>query len=566
MNRIIPINAILLGGFTHALMGQAAKASPTHEADLLANISYENVRQLRHQKPQKTPNWARKIIEEKIRVLKERAERSYWETGRWYYVKYDNGDCGDSVWWDEVSSDRVYVQLQGLVGGIENLPNYSPENHRKAIAFWQGWQDDKTGLFHNPFFVDPKNPAVARETAGYKAAQYRRRPEHERVVQKYVPNLLKALGIKPLHSVFEKRRMVSEDISSTIKDLEKALVHGRRGQKVGNQITRELWVMADHIDQGKVELIDDHERLMSLLMRRFDAKTGLMGSKPKFADYTTSANNVKCFARIVGYLGLENYPRRDALADSLADAFRKNGVTHPGAIRNWSYLSTLAIQQTDHRREDLLHAIGNLVRGFESGGNPGYAWMALSTATAWLHWDIADCEAFPGEPSVAQCYNGLNRPYRSVVGPFGRWVNLVPRLPEETYGHEGFSWDKHSLHARNAQHAKRKVVDVLPANSVDWNRQTDENGVTTLERRFVLPDADFQNPHLKAKWKGEMEVLLNGIPVRKLSGDFPDYCGLRLSKKAAEALRKGENVLTVRLADSDAAPVFDLGLIDWVRQ
>jgi hypothetical protein len=274
---------------------------------------------------------------------------------------------------------------------------------------------------------------------------------------------------------------------------------------------------------------------------------------------------VKCFARITGYLGLENYPHRDALANSLADAFHKKGVSHSGAIRNWSYLSTLALQQTDHRSEDLFQAIENLVRGFEKSGNPGYAWMALSTATAWMHWDIADCEAFPGEPSVAQCYNGVNRPYRSVVGPFGRWVNFVPRLPEETYGHDGFSWDKHSLRARNAQHARRKVLDVLPASSADWTRSVDEQGVTTLARSFELKDVNLQDPHIKAKWRGELEILLNGISVRKLSGDFPDYCGLRLIEKAAQALRKGENILSVRLKHSDAAPLPDLGLVDWVH-
>ena len=487
-----------------AVMGQAECAE---KPALLAEISYENVRHLRHQELQATPEWARKVIEEKIRVLKGRAESSYQKTGIWYYVKHDNGDCGDGVWWDEVSSDRVYTQLMGLVGGIENLPNYSPENHRKAIAFWQGWQDGKTGLFHNPFFVDPKNPAVARETAGYKTAQYRRRPEHERVVQKYVPNLLKALGSKPLHPVLEDRKLAKDDMASTVEGLEKILIHGGRGQRIGNQVTREIWVMAEHADEGKVELIPDCERLMSLLLRRFDANTGLLGSKPNFSDYNTSANNVKCFARITGYLGLENYPHRDALANSLADAFHKKGVAQSGAIRNWTYLSTLALQQTDHRSEDLFQAIENLVRGFEKSGNPGYAWMALSTATAWLHWDIAACEAFPGEPSVAQCYNGVNRPYRVVVGPFGRWVNFVPRLPEETHGHDGFSWDKHSLRARNAQHARRKVLDVLPASSADWTRSVDEQGVTTLARRFELKDVKLQDPHIKAKWKGELVTM-----------------------------------------------------------
>jgi hypothetical protein len=116
-----------------------AMKNTKQRTDLMATISYENVKHLRRPAQQKTPDWARKVFEEKVRVLKERAERNYKETGRWYYVKYENGDCGDGVWWDEVASDRVYVQLQGLLGGIEKLPNYSPDNHKKAIAFWQHW-------------------------------------------------------------------------------------------------------------------------------------------------------------------------------------------------------------------------------------------------------------------------------------------------------------------------------------------------------------------------------------------------------------------------------------------
>jgi predicted ATPase len=86
-----------------------------------------------------------------------------------------------------------------------------------------------------------------------------------------------------------------------------------------------------------------------------------------------------------------------------------------------------------------------------------------------------------------------------------------------------------------------------------------------LARSFELKDVKLQDPYLKAKWKGKFEILLNGISVRKLSGDFPDYCGLRLSKKATQALRKGKNILSVRLKHPDATPLPDLGLIDWVH-
>jgi hypothetical protein len=169
---VVAILVIGTGSISRGQAGGAAGEEPvkgsqlSQKTALLAKISYENVKHLRQTAQQKTPDWARAVFEEKVRVLKERAERSYKQTGRWYYVKHDNGDCGDTVWWDEVSSDRVYVQLQGLLGGIENLPNYSPENHRKAIEFYQSWQDEKTGLFHNPHFVDPGIPVASAVRMG----------------------------------------------------------------------------------------------------------------------------------------------------------------------------------------------------------------------------------------------------------------------------------------------------------------------------------------------------------------------------------------------------------------
>jgi hypothetical protein len=560
----IIVVAILLMGTGSISRGQAAGAAGEEPAKssqlsqktaLLAKISYENVKHLRQTAQQEAPDWARTVFEEKVRVLKERAERSYKQTGRWYYMKHDNGDCGDTVWWDEVSSDRVYVQLQGLLGGIENLPNYSPENHRKAIEFYQSWQDEKTGLFHNPHFVDPWNPSSKRSTDGYNARQYRG------VNQKYLPGLLAALGSAPLFEVAEDRKLAEEDVASTVRDLEKALMHGARGSRLGNQVTRQIWIIADHIDKGKTELIPDYEYLMALLLRRFHSGSGLLG-KPRFADYTTSADNVKCNARIIGYIGLENFPYRKALADSLANAFRTKGVRDPGAIRNWAYLCTLVLQQTDHRNDDLYTAIENLVKGFAKGGNPGYAWMALSTSTAWLHWDIAPCEAFE-DPSVALCYNGVNRPYRSVVGPFGRWVNLIPRELDERYGAPGFSWEQHGLRARNSIHEERKVVRVLPPSPEAWTKSTDKQGRLVRRRVFNLDNNTLDHPYLMARWDGQCEVYLNDVLVKKVSGNVPDYCGLYVPEAAARTLKKTDNVILAKALSPDPSTTFDVGLIDW---
>lgn len=561
---IFLMGIIILPGMQAADKKPAKSSKLSEESALLARISYENVKHLRHPAKQKTPDWVRKVFEEKVCALKERLERNYKETGLWYYVKSEESDSGGKVWWDESATHRVYVTLQGFLGGIENLPHYSPENHKKAIDFWQSWQNEETGLFYNPFFVDPANPTVRRKTEGYDPRIYHRRGKDiEKVNQKYVPLVLGGLGTAPLYKVEEERRLTKENIGVSVEDTAKTLKKGARGQTIGNQVTRQIWLMADHIDSGRTELIPDYERLMSLLLRRFDSRTGLLG-KPRFSDYVTSGNNVKCNARIIGYIGLENNPHRRKLADALAQAFSRKGVRQSGAVRNWSYLTTLVLQQTDHRSKDLYTAIENLVKRFANGGQAGYSWMALSTATAWLHWDIADCEAFPGEPSVALCYNGLNRPYRSVVGPFGRWVNLIPRELDETYGSSGFSWEKHSLRARNAAHEKRKVVEIVPASAEGWSKSTDEKGRAILKRAFSLDGKELQAPYLKAKWKGSFELYLNDVLIKRVSGSFPDYCGFYVPDAAAATLKKGDNVIVAKSLTSDSSFTFEVGVIDWI--
>ena len=57
---------------------------------------------------------------------------------------------------------RVWTELQGFLGGLEKLPYYSKDNHKKAIEFWQSWQNKKNGRFYNPILEDPQNPGVWR--------------------------------------------------------------------------------------------------------------------------------------------------------------------------------------------------------------------------------------------------------------------------------------------------------------------------------------------------------------------------------------------------------------------
>jgi hypothetical protein len=224
--------------------------------------------------------------------------------------------------------------LQGFLGGIENLPHYSPENRSKAITFWQSWQNEKNGLFYNPFFVDPANPASHRTNEGYDPERYHRRGKDiEKVNQKYLPLVLTALGAAPLYQVEEERRVADENIGAAVEGIESALKKGARGQTVGNQVTRQIWLMADHIDRGRTELIPDYEHLMALLLHRFNPGTGLLGKPdsgrlksptfghfkiPHFQDYSAPCYGCllqggslhgKCFES--GYARFDHHPSRE---------------------------------------------------------------------------------------------------------------------------------------------------------------------------------------------------------------------------------------------------------------
>ena len=330
-------------------------------------------------------------------------------------------------------------------------------------------------------------------------------------------------------------------------------------QYIGNEIARKIWVLADHVENGNAQLRADFELVASMLLVRYDRNTGLLG-KANFQDYSTSANGVKSYARLVGYIGIENIPFRKQLADALAKAFAKKGVSNPRATRNWSCLCSLSLQQTEHRSEELYTAIENLAKRFTGGADSGYGWMTLSTASAWLNWDLAPCEAF-NDPSVNLCYNGLNRPYRYVVGPFGKWVNSIEKAPHEIYGHAEFSMEKYNLRERNRQHEKRQIVELVPASAEKWEVSSIA-GKSKLSRQFSLSEIP-KNPYLKLQWNHDVEVFINGISMGKKLAGIDGHVGIYLPKEVRQSLKKGDNSLVVVSLEKAKEISASAGLIDW---
>lgn len=570
--------------------GRSAQTVHSEYDSMDANrkASYENLRHLRPLQRQEPPVWVKEYVDSQVEARLARMRKDYEEGGVWFYCKYKQTDCGTTVWWDEVATARNWSEMLNFLGGYEKLPHYSPENREKAIAFWQSWQNAEDGCFYNPFMEDPHNPGTWRNTDGYNLAWYRNRGGLG-VVQKYVPGILKALGAEPLYETLATQVAVTDN-EIPIEKLEQLI---RKGD--GNWGGQMLHLMAERIDAGQNDLIADYERIMSLLLQQFNPETGMLGVGPEtdVNNYGISAMNVKGFARIVGYDGLENFPYRHELANALADQVGKTLITPAGAVRNYAYLMTLCLQQSDSREQDMFREIAEIVEILRNSApnDEGYKWMALSTASSWLNWGIAPVEAFL-DPSAAQCQNGVTRPNRSVVGPFGRWVNVIPKKPEEIYGHPGFSWDKYGLRERNQVHERKKIIDIVPTvsegnsqwrwtsihpdvgwsrgdfNDKDWEQGRFEVGdgkkALWMRYEFKLEDhKSIESPYIKAKWQGEYEIFLNGVLVKKVSGNFPEYCGLHIPKEAGETLRKGSNVIAVKAVNPNSETMIDAGMIDW---
>jgi len=556
--------------------------------DPTQKASYENLRRLCHSQRQEPPIWVKEYFDAQVQVRLERARRDYEQSGVWFYCKYANTDCGASIWWDEVATARTWSELKTFLGGYEKLPHYSPENRHKAIEFWQSWQNKKDHRFYNPYLEDPQNPGTYRNADGYNLSQYRK-SGGRRVNQKYVPGNLKALGAKPLYETLATQEAVTDN-QIPVKKLEAII---RRGD-TGNAGCQMLHFITQKIDAGQTDLIPDYERLMALLLRQFNSKTGMLGVAPEtnVNSYGISANNVKGFARFVGYNGLKNYPYRHQLADALADQVGKTRITPAGAVRNYAYLMTLCLQQSDSREKDLFREIAEIVEVL-SNSNPSqddYKWMALSTASTWLNWGIAPDEAFD-DPSAAQCQNGVTRPNRSVVGPFGRWVNIIPKAEEEIYGHPEFSWKQYDLRERNRQHERKKIVGVVPTVSKhkspwrwtaeqpnkNWNRSDfndtqwkqgkpelrDGQDTVWMRYDFELADTQIDSPYIKAQWNGTFDIYLNGVRVQRVDGESSQYCGLHVPKVAGVTLRIGRNVIAVRAGNPTEKIMISAGLIDW---
>ena len=499
-------------------------------------LDYIKVMRVKEQQP--PPAFVKEFNDKYTELCRKRAEKEFAGHGRWFHC-VDHNELGGNIRWDEVVTYRVYWQLIAALGGLAKVPNYSEANRRKAVAFWQGWQKED-GSFHNPFTGRGNGPGCNG---------------------KYIPGLLKMLGGAPKYATsgYGKAKI---DTAAFLKGC---------AANRGNHQGAEAAVLFTCIHQGQTEYVPVLERGLELFLTHMSPKTGMFHGRrtpsgSAWRGYGTTAEHMKCLARLIGYMGTENMPCRHVRADALLAnqaEFRRGPVS---VKRNTAEMFLHCLMESPYRGEELLRALGGHSRVIMSGQpwrshvTGDYAAYVLMLFGPYLNW-----QGYDGQTPRTPFYQGAAHDWRVVVGPFGRCANVIKKRPQELLWHKDWRYQEHGLRARNTMHEKRKVIDIVPASADSWRQSKDEKGRIVLTRKFALGKAKLDNPYVKMKWSGgDVEIFINGIPARKKLGGLADYGAVYMMPEARRSLHPGENTLMIRTVSAERSVLnVSAGLIEW---
>ena len=242
--------------------------------------------------PMPMPPWIGQLKDKVHQTALHFARKAYRETERFFYIP--NAYLKPGLPWDEVTTNHIFARLlQRLTN--EELPDYSPENHRRAIEWWLSWQNRKTGAFHNPIYVDPQNPSIVRK----KDPTYEARD----VNAKYLPAVLRLLGTEPLlpaqmHGSAEAGEIDYDEFWKKVVD-EAYYNHG------GIMVNAMLHDIAD----GKADRIPAVEFAVSYTVDRIDPALGILPSTSRdWSTYAAMEPTLKTYGRLIGQQAVENLP------------------------------------------------------------------------------------------------------------------------------------------------------------------------------------------------------------------------------------------------------------------
>ena len=543
---------------------QVTPADP--QADPIYTFARQRIEDTRRQQMTQMPAWLKKnreVLRDKLAVV---AQKSFEETGIWFLAR------GAGRGKDEQETVAVWGDLL-YFGDLETLPGYSKENNQQAINFWQSWQNLETGRLYNPLYQDPQNPEVKYHTPGNREDY-----SADAINVKYIPVILAMLGAELPRPV---------NIASHAD--------------AGDDTFDELWewipqwmtspsgmfpvLAAREVDEGNLEKIPQTETGMGALVRAYNRETGMWRPEPlegfPWKDYQPSSG-FKIISRICGYVGIENFPEEvlKVAIDNLL-AHKSELYAQVSTARNYGETMAHYMMLTDYRHDELLDAMELCLEGFRDPklwgetASSGYCLFGSGMIGVFMNW-----EDLPFDQALKQWFrfeHGCKMNWRFVVGPYGNWVNVIPKKPEAIYGHADYDVKKYGLKARNRAHWAKEIRQLIPqqevALSFDSDGKTGEGSFTFVLTKEQLEE--LKDPYLSATWSGAYEVLLNGEPVKTVQYNLADVsAGWYVPRPAARTLHVGENIITVKLTGpgkeqkpgaplSKATPSLQLGVIEW---
>ena len=535
-----------------------------HDESLLQyTFARQRVESVRRKTPSRMPDWLRIQRDAYRDRMADAARKCYEETGLWFFAR------GAAREKDEQESYAVWADLL-YFGGIQSLPGYSPENHRRAVEFWQSWQNRETGRLYNPLYQDPQKPEVRRHSPGNRSDY-----APEKINLKYISAILAKLGARlPCPANLAAPADAEVD---TFDELWRWMPQWATAPAGAFP-----FAAAERLNAGDTAQLPQVEAGMGALVRAYNRRSGMWRPEPlegfPWHDYQPSSG-FKIISRICGYAGMENFPEplHKTAVDNLL-AHRSELYQHPAMARNYGETFAHYLMLADYRREEQLDAMEECLNGFrapawwENTGDGCYCVFGSGMIGAFMNWEDLPFDQALGE--WQRFVHGCTMKWRFIADPYGNWVNAVPKEPQAVFGHPGYDLSRYGLMARNKDHWSRRPVDVTPQQDVPLALAP---GGGTGEGALIFaltPDqlTAMQSPHLKATWTGAFDIALNGRPVKQVRYNLPDAPAGWIVP-AASMLRTGENRVTVKLLGpgkdplpgaplSTAKPFIRLGLMD----
>ena len=373
----------------------------------------EIIARCRVQQPQPTPGWVKEIPKNlKRNALTFLIERHLYKEGKvWGLAR---GMPEQAAPFDEVGTARFLSALKRYELETQ-APGYNEQVKRNALAWWQSWQDPKTGRFH-----DPDNP--------------------KRLVnEKFVVAIIRQLGGELLYP---------HTTTSSTGKIETAVFLRRTKDDPDWQIGG--WGVGSHTgfmaveiyrtinEQGREDLIPDLEEGMTRILSHQN-QDGLFGP-PDAPLAGRIGGTLKVIARLYGLMGLI-VPYTRELADTLIDK-QARGEFHACSTNDCPQLNEASmigycLEVSEYRRGELHAALASVAEDLRAwvnddgsvshnrgqlGGLQSLVTSALSTCSAYLNWQ--GCP-FGNSPVCGEC-GWVGDQYRAGLTPEER-VKVIKR-------------------------------------------------------------------------------------------------------------------------------------------